>query len=242
MQKQNKPTEFNCVLAPFINKFLIQKRSLGYHYTREALALCNFDRFLVALAHSKANLPRTVVEQWTEKRGEERPRSQGNRISLMRQLGKSLVRQGIEAHIPDTRLAPIVKLDFTPRIFTTGEVGRILRAVEQMPISKISLRRHIIMPHIFHLLYGCGLRVGEVCHLQIRDMDSAEGILTVRKGKFHKDRLVPMAQSLAKRVRQYAATYMASAAPEDILFPAPDAGPYCHTAVYSCPYQKSHLT
>jgi site-specific recombinase XerD len=42
------------------------------------------------------------------------------------------------------------------------------------------------------LIYSCGLRLGEGCGLQVRDIDSARGLIHVRAAKGNKDRYVPL--------------------------------------------------
>lgn len=62
--------------------------------------------------------------------------------------------------------------------------------------------------------YHCGLRVSEIAHLQIRDLDLAEGIVSII-GKGDKERQVPMTKPLVELLRGYCG------APE-----AKDRGPY----------------
>lgn len=40
------------------------------------------------------------------------------------------------------------------------------------------------------LMYGCGLRVTEMCQLRLKDLDFESGMLTIREGKGGKDRTV----------------------------------------------------
>jgi integrase/recombinase XerD len=47
------------------------------------------------------------------------------------------------------------------------------------------------------LLYGTGMRIGEVLRLTLQDVDLAERVITVRCTKFFKTRLVPIGQKLA---------------------------------------------
>lgn len=42
------------------------------------------------------------------------------------------------------------------------------------------------------VIYSCGLRLGEGCGLQVRDIDSGRGLIHVRAAKGNKDRLVPL--------------------------------------------------
>jgi integrase/recombinase XerD len=77
-----------------------------------------------------------------------------------------------------------------------------------------------------------GFVSGEVLKLRVRDVDLNQGIVTVRQGKFRKDRLVPLALSLVYRLRKYAA-HFENRPLDAIFFPAPDAGPFCLRTVYS---------
>lgn len=66
------------------------------------------------------------------------------------------------------------------------------------------------------MLYGCGLRVSEVCRLRIEDVDSARGRILVRDGKGAKDRYVPLSAALLRELREYYAERRPSA---PYLFP-----------------------
>ena len=107
----------------------------------------------------------------------------------------------------------------------------LLQAVDQLPPDNRCPLRHLIMPEVFRLLYGCGMRGGEVTHLTVADVDLVAGIVTVQEGKFHKDRLVPMAPSLTARLQKYTRTLDARN-PAAFFFPAPDGGPYSNQTVY----------
>ena len=49
---------------------------------------------------------------------------------------------------------------------------------------------------IVHLLYGCGLRVGETLSIRLKDLDLAAGKLTIVGGKGKKDRYINLPPSL----------------------------------------------
>lgn len=51
--------------------------------------------------------------------------------------------------------------------------------------------------------YACGLRLMEVLHLQVTDIDSARLLVHVRQGKGNKDRLVPLSRRLLTELRDY---------------------------------------
>lgn len=64
-------------------------------------------------------------------------------------------------------------------------------------------------------LYACGLRIAELTHLRILDIDSRRMIIHVRQGKGRKDRIALLSQRLLGLLREYWTAYR----PEDWLFP-----------------------
>jgi integrase len=150
---------------------------------------------------------------------------------VARQFSRFLCRLGYSAYVPDSTLAPREQSSFTPRILTHEEIRKLFQAVDALEPTARSPLRHLIMPEVFRLLYGCGFRLGEVLKLRVRDADLNQGIVTVHQGKFRKDRLVPLALSLVHRLRKYAARFE-NCPLDTIFFPAPDAGPFCLRTVY----------
>lgn len=68
------------------------------------------------------------------------------------------------------------------------------------------------------LLYGCGLRCGEVRTLRLRDIDLSRGMLLVRKTKGSYDRYVPLGKLLVRGITQY----IESTGATDYLFTGTD--------------------
>lgn len=55
---------------------------------------------------------------------------------------------------------------------------------------------------LVHLLYGCGLRVGEAVALRVKDIDVPEQQIFIREPKFGRDRVVKMPCALVPRIEQ----------------------------------------
>jgi integrase len=226
MHEREPHVSYLSALAPHLYQFVEEKRALGYRYCSQAHWLIAFDRFLLEQRVTTPDLPKEVIEAWARRRPHESVSTQRNRIQIVRQLCLFLMRRGYSPHFPGSHLVPKGHSAFVPYIFTQEQVSRFLTAADQIRPSPHSPGREVMLPLIFRLLYGCGLRVGEARRLQIRDVDLARGILTIREGKFRKDRLVPVAPSLAIRLKGYLAVHAHGKRPDDLLFPAPDGGPF----------------
>ena len=85
----------------------------------------------------------------------------------------------------------------------TTRYGNCFCAARQLPST------HGLRGRTYYCLLGLlavtGLRISEARNLQTEDVDSEEGILTVRGAKFGKSRLVPIHPSTRKVLSDYAA-------------------------------------
>ena len=68
---------------------------------------------------------------------------------------------------------------------------------------------------LFTVAYATGLRVLELAHLEVRDIDSDRMVIHVRAGKGKKDRFVPLSPKLLEELR----AYWRIARPHPFLFP-----------------------
>jgi integron integrase len=75
---------------------------------------------------------------------------------------------------------------------TREEVRKVLEHLRECPPKWL----------IGCLLYGCGLRLSEALRLRVKDVDFAQGILTIRDAKGGKDRVVPLPKKLAQPLRE----------------------------------------
>lgn len=223
---------FHSPLAEVFDAFINQKRALGYRYRTEEAVLRRFDRFLVVRGVDKSILSRRAVEEWTTKRGHERPRTHATRVAIVRQFARFMLDRGMRAYIPPRHTGAPVRLDFTPYIFSRNEIRWILSAVDRLPSNPVSPHRNLVMPEIFRLLYCCGMRVGEVLRLLVDDVDLTVGVLRIREGKFRKDRFVPVTAGMLERLRRYSAN-LGKRRPQVPFFPVPRGSYYSKCAVYT---------
>ncbi len=231
MPSSEHKSTFRSPFATLMEQFVREKRASGYRYREGTASLLRFDRFLADEAPGQDTLSRPIVLRWLAKRPHETPGTQEVRITTARQFALFLCRLGHPAYVPDRSVGTKRHRGFVPRILTHGEVRRILEAVDRLTPTALSPLRHLVMPEIFRLLYGCGFRVGEVLKLRIADIDLDRGLVTVRDGKFGKDRLVPPAAPLVERLRSYDAA-IGARPPDAFFFPSHHGGPCGYGAVY----------
>jgi integrase len=214
-----------------MERFVQEKQACGYRYGEEAHLLARFDRFLCDEALSQCELPRSISRKWLAKQPHESVATHHHRLCAVRQFALYMCRLGYPADVPDRSLSAKCANSFSPRILTHAEIQQLFHAVDQLTPTARAPLRHIIMPEVFRLLYGCGLRLGEVLHLRVADVDLDRGVLTVREAKFGKDRLVPPALPLVQRLQEYAAG-MGDRSSAAYFFPSPSGGRWSLSAVY----------
>jgi len=114
-------------------------------------------------------------------------RSRGRLISTLRGFFSFLVDEGVIRSDPMlTILAPKAGRKL-PAVLSRAEIGRLLEIESQD--DPAGARDRVIL----ELLYGCGLRVSELCALDVTDLDRGENSLRVR-GKGDKERVVPVGE------------------------------------------------
>ncbi len=83
-----------------------------------------------------------------------------------------------------------------PAVLAIPEVDQLIGAI-----------RKPVMKCFFWVVYSLGLRLQEALHLQVSDIDSKRMLVHVRRGKGHKDRLVPLTQKTLEMLRAHWLTH-----------------------------------
>ena len=83
-----------------------------------------------------------------------------------------------------------------PRVLDEESTNRLVASVDGT--SPRDLRDRAIL----EMLYGCGLRVSELCSLEVRDFIADAEVVRCR-GKGSKERVVPMGVACGQAVRRY---------------------------------------
>jgi integrase/recombinase XerD len=178
-----------------VMQFVSYKQAQGYKYMANAESLRRFIKFLTEFGLTEHKLSKELVEAYSSKHAGETPKNHSNRVSDLRQFTLYLNELGYEAYIPSVSKVTKRSLSFVPYIFTHNEIARIFRSVDRLKPNP-RYNSAIVYPVLIRMLYGCGLRISEALNLKVEDVDLVNGVLTIKKSKFDKDRLIPMSVSL----------------------------------------------
>lgn len=134
-------------------------------------------------------------------------RSQARLLSSLKSFFDYLVSEGERKDNPSSAVDSPKLGKYLPVVLSVEEVRAILKAAPNERDRAI-----------LEVLYGCGLRVSEVCSLKISEVYLKDMFVKVM-GKGSKERLVPMAPSTASAIMDYLSVRPESdAGCEDVLF------------------------
>src|SRR6266852_3056378 len=100
---------------------------------------------------------------------------------------------------PATEVNDVPTEPLAPRSLPTEAIDALLRVAHAEQNTILRARDEALLA----LLIYAGLRVQEVCDLQLRDLDVGSGTVTVRSGKAGKARRVPLHSDAERMLRRY---------------------------------------
>lgn len=103
------------------------------------------------------------------------------------------------------------KPNLLPKALNTEEIKQLFEVTD-------NLKHQVIL----QLCYGMGLRVSEIAHLKVRDIDSTTMMVLISQSKGKKDRYVRLPESVLLDLRMYYKQYQ----PKEFLFEGQYGGAY----------------
>jgi integrase len=196
------PRLFASWLAPYFDGFVALKRASGLLFDSARNVLLAFDRYVHAHA-PEAPLRRETLIQYVTSLDRLSPRGQDNAVGVVWSAVAYAQRHGAPTEALPERPAKPWRFwrQRQPRIVSATEVGWILAAARRLPPE--GGLRPATMATLLGLLYTTGIRIGEALSLDVGDLDRCDRILTIRKGKFGKSRVLPLQQSVAEALACY---------------------------------------
>jgi integrase/recombinase XerD len=193
--------QWHSSLSDMMVSFLNEKRITGYKYVNQEKWLTRFDSYYDRNGYTGIRITKSMVDDFVYS-SLEQPSTHYEKERLLRDFALFLIKHGHhEVYVAQVKSAP-KKCSHVPYIFTEKEIRQIFTAVDTWEDSFYT-NRHLVDPVFFRLLYGTGMRLSEVLNIQVKDFNDSNELLIVYQGKNSKDRLVPIASSLAGRIGKF---------------------------------------
>jgi integrase/recombinase XerD len=125
-------------------------------------------------------------------------RSIARHLTTLRNFYGFLLREGLVDSDPTEHLRPPRQWQTIPKFLNLEEINRIIAAPDSFRPTGV---RDCAM---LEVLYATGLRVSELCHLGISDVNLDLGVLRTT-GKGNKQRLVPVGKEAVRAIENYLA-------------------------------------
>jgi site-specific recombinase XerD len=207
-------------LGPFLSQFVQYKRALNRKYRADAEVLRLFDRYLKSrhIAGWQA-IDSFLIDDFLKSRPRVSPRSYNHLLGVVHRFFAFAVMQQWTQRNPVTASPRPETGGRIPYLFDLKAARQLLAVGRSLPENSMARYRGLVYETIFALLYGLGLRVGEVVRLTLADADFSRDLLFIRETKFCKNRIVPLGPNLALRLKRYVEQrHGSNAAPERPLF------------------------
>lgn len=224
--------KFHSCLSNEIDRFVELRRLSGTDYSSQARLLMYFDRFLIEQYPNELIVTRHITDHYQQRISHLSPRTQFNRLSVVRQICEYIAQTDPHCYIPESMKCITSSKVFHPHIFNKQEITNLLSAASTLQPHG-SLRPHTYQT-LFGLLYTTGIRIGEAFSLTLKDFYPERELLYIAEGKFRKERWVPLHPSTSHILNQYTERRIQAGTrePDSPLFINLRAQRLCHCTVY----------
>jgi len=191
---------FSSCLAESLSRYIrLRRLSNGSDDSAAVKMLLHWDRFVSGSQWSSPAVTAELVESYSRALAGRSPLSRRRRLGAVRGFCLYLRQSQPGSHVP---AAPFrrAKIRRTPWILTDRQVRDLMEAARRTC-------RGTLQPLAYSTLLGVlactGLRIAEALALNISDVHQSPPALLVRRGKFSKQRWVPLSGSAHRALQAY---------------------------------------
>ena len=192
---------FSSCLSEEIKHFIKLRCLSGTEYKSQIRLLWYFDKFLNEQNIINPCITRQVISAYQQSLSQLAPRTQENRLCVVRQLCKYISLRDPQCYVPDSMKTISSSKSCSPYIFNCEEIRSLLVAASQLPPLN-SLRPKTYYT-LIGLLYSTGIRISEAIALNLKDFNKIDQWLYVAEGKFRKSRIVMLSNSTCQALQKY---------------------------------------
>jgi len=194
-----KTPEFSSVFAASLRRFVAFRRVGGCAYANGARDLAIFDHFVSAQGQSQPLLSSALFAQYRTSMPQVNAKTRYTRLCVVRHFSAFHHLEYPQSEVlHELGVRTVDKVRFI--LLSESEVSELLQATP-------ALRGRRWSPDtarcLIGLLYSCGLRISEALALRLSDFDPAQATLFVRRGKFGKQRCLPLSASTQAVLDRY---------------------------------------
>jgi len=187
-------------LREAVEQYLSMRRNLGFKLREDGARLFDFVNFMEQ--HRAYYITHRLALDWAQQ-SSVRPSEWPRRLGFVRVFARYRSVSDPRTQIPPNGVLPYKRALARPYIYSEDEIKSLLRAALKLN------SRNELRPWTYYCLFGLlsvsGLRLGEACNLELQDVDLKAAVLTVRRAKFGKSRLVPLHVSTREVLTDYIA-------------------------------------
>lgn len=183
-----------------LEEYLAIRRTLGYTLREPASLLRNFIRF--ADKSGAEYITTALALEWAQLPSNVQLATKAGRLGVVRRFAVWLSTLDPRTEVPPENLLPYRYCRKQPYIYSEDEIGRLLQAAAALP-SSMGLRA-LTYSTLFGLMAATGMRINEAVQLDRDDVDLVRGVITIRRTKFGKSRLLPLHPSTVQALTAYA--------------------------------------
>jgi integrase/recombinase XerD len=220
--------KFYGVNACLIEQYIAFKRSLGYALDNTYIFKM-FDEFTIKNEANFVGLTKELADKWAGKRPNESDVTRYKRVNDIINFSIYLNQLGYQTYIP--RQLKTYQSTFTPYIFSKEQLKSFFTACDSMEIHRQSPIKYIL-PVLYRMIYGCGLRVSEALELKFQDVNLDEGYIIIREAKNGCDRILPISHSVKDICIQYSKCYLSTLDSCDYFFTQKNGKKYASDTAY----------
>lgn len=182
-----------------VERYLALRRAMGFELGIAGQQLMQFARFVEAAGACVLSLE--VISAWANAARNPTLLSCARRVEVIRPFARYLKQLDPAHEVPARYQFGRSHRRLTPHIFRLAEIEELLAAAARLPPT---LRGCPLGYQTLIGLIACtGLRLGEALRLTLKDTDLAAGMLTVRRTKFRKTRLVALHPTAIEPLSRY---------------------------------------